>query len=182
MLLLTIRRRKTIAVVEPKSQASSRETPGARATELLGNKLLRGLDAALSRRRAPFLSLPMGSLAVVFSTLPDAEIATARTLLADLQEAATRAASPEQFVVGCSAPLVGLAGALRLRHAPQLLALAPDFAGFRSAVCDGPRTSALSVERLEELLRALHVGQTVTPLSSNSRMRDTLRLSMSSTG
>jgi sugar diacid utilization regulator len=102
-----------IAVVEPKSQASPRETAGARATELLGTKLLRGLDAALSRRRAPFLSLPMGSLAVVLSTLPDAEIATARTLLADLQEAATRAASPEQFVVGCSASLVGLAGAPR---------------------------------------------------------------------
>ena len=55
----------------------------------------------------------MGSLAVVLSTLPDAQIATARTLLADLQESATRSASPEQFVVGCSAPLVGLAGAPR---------------------------------------------------------------------
>jgi uncharacterized protein (UPF0264 family) len=78
--------------------------------------------------------------------------------------------------------MVGLAGALRLHHTNQLQDLAPDFAGFRSAVCDGPRTSALSVERLEALLRALRGVQAVTPLSSNSRMRDTFRLSISSTG
>jgi len=101
-----------IAVVEPQAAAAEKGA-GTRATELLGTKLLRGLDAVLSRRRAPFLSLSMGTPAVVLCTLPDAEIATARALLADLQEAATRAASPEQFVVGCSAPLVGLAGAPR---------------------------------------------------------------------
>lgn len=78
--------------------------------------------------------------------------------------------------------MVGLAGALRLQHVPQLLALAPDFTGFRSAVCDGPRTSVLSAALLEALLYAVRGDQTVAPLSSKSRMRDTLRLSISSTG
>ena len=50
--------------------------------------------------------------------------------------------------------LVGLAGALRLAHLPQLAALAPDFAGFRSAVCRGERGSALDGGLLRELARA----------------------------
>ena len=54
--------------------------------------------------------------------------------------------------------LVGLAGALRQRHLPALAALAPDFAGFRSAVCAGDRGSALDRALLRQLasqLRAL---------------------------
>jgi uncharacterized protein (UPF0264 family) len=39
--------------------------------------------------------------------------------------------------------LVGLAGALRLAHLPALQQIAPDFAGFRSALCVGDRGSAL---------------------------------------
>jgi sugar diacid utilization regulator len=155
-----------IAVVEPKSQASSRETPGARATELLGNKLLRGLDAALSRRRAPFLSLPMGSLAVVLSTLPDAQIATARTLLADLQESATRSASPEQFVVGCSAPLVGLAGAPRslqqARAACMAARRAPSAAG--AAVFDELSGQFRLLDGLDEKALAEIVQRTFAQL------------------
>ncbi len=103
-----------IAVVEPKSlQVSPSQAPSARATERLGNRLLRALDAVMSQRRIPYLSLTMGSTAVVLSTLPDSETTTARTLLVDLQEAATQAVSPEQVVVGCSAPLVGVASAPR---------------------------------------------------------------------
>lgn len=51
--------------------------------------------------------------------------------------------------------MVGLAGALRLQHLPQLAALAPDFAGFRSAVCRGERGSALDAGLLRELARAV---------------------------
>lgn len=47
--------------------------------------------------------------------------------------------------------LVGLAGALRPQHLSALAALAPDFAGFRSAVCVGDRGSVLDAG----LLRAL---------------------------
>lgn len=46
----------------------------------------------------------------------------------------------------------GLAGALRRAHWPQLCALAPDFAGFRSAVCAGDRARALDPALLHALL------------------------------
>jgi uncharacterized protein (UPF0264 family) len=55
-----------------------------------------------------------------------------------------------------SGALVGLAGALRLHHLPALAALAPDFAGFRSAVCAGDRGSPLDAELLRELAGRLH--------------------------
>ena len=51
--------------------------------------------------------------------------------------------------------LVGLAGALRLPDLPRLAALAPDFAGFRSAVCDGDRAGALQPARLAQLVQAM---------------------------
>ncbi len=47
--------------------------------------------------------------------------------------------------------LAGLAGALRADDVPRLLRLAPDFAGFRSAVCAGPRAAALDPARVSEL-------------------------------
>jgi uncharacterized protein (UPF0264 family) len=46
--------------------------------------------------------------------------------------------------------LCGLAGALRRADVPQLLALGPDFAGFRSAVCAGERDGVLDGERVRE--------------------------------
>jgi uncharacterized protein (UPF0264 family) len=52
--------------------------------------------------------------------------------------------------------MAGLAGALRLTHLPLVLSLAPDFAGFRSAVCDGDRTAALSGPRVAGLAAVLH--------------------------
>lgn len=51
--------------------------------------------------------------------------------------------------------LVGVAGALRQQHLPALAALAPDFAGFRSAVCAGDRGSALDDALLRQLVRQL---------------------------
>jgi len=51
--------------------------------------------------------------------------------------------------------MCGLAGALRLEHLPRLAALAPDFAGFRSALCVGGRSAALDLQRLSQLAQAL---------------------------
>lgn len=51
--------------------------------------------------------------------------------------------------------MAGLAGALRIEHAGALAALAPDFVGFRSAVCAGDRSSALDAQLLQRLVQAL---------------------------
>jgi uncharacterized protein (UPF0264 family) len=53
--------------------------------------------------------------------------------------------------------LAGLAGALRQADVPRVLALAPDFAGFRSAVCAGSRGGALDPARLQALRAAFEV-------------------------
>lgn len=53
---------------------------------------------------------------------------------------------------------VGLAGALQLQDLPALRTLHPDFAGFRSAVCEGSREQSLSVQRLDALLQAMTAG------------------------
>ena len=53
--------------------------------------------------------------------------------------------------------MVGLAGALRLADLPQLARLGPDFAGFRSAVCDGSRAGRLDPGRLEALRAAVAI-------------------------
>jgi uncharacterized protein (UPF0264 family) len=62
-----------------------------------------------------------------------------------------------QFVAQARAAdvMVGLAGALRLADADRLAALAPDFAGFRSAVCAGDRAGALDAQRLRLLVERL---------------------------
>jgi (5-formylfuran-3-yl)methyl phosphate synthase len=52
--------------------------------------------------------------------------------------------------------LAGMAGALRLTHVPMICALAPDFAGFRSALCAGDRRGALDPRRLHELAERMH--------------------------
>ncbi|MCW5658381.1 MAG: (5-formylfuran-3-yl)methyl phosphate synthase [Burkholderiaceae bacterium] len=66
-----------------------------------------------------------------------------------------------QFVAQARAArvMVGLAGALRVEHASALAALAPDFAGFRSAVCAGDRSAALDAVRLRALAGAMRVAQ-----------------------
>jgi uncharacterized protein (UPF0264 family) len=65
--------------------------------------------------------------------------------------------------------MVGVAGALRLADAARLVALAIDFAGFRSAVCVGDRAAALDAGRLGELVAAMKAaqlqGQLLKPLS-----------------
>lgn len=59
------------------------------------------------------------------------------------------------FVKGEGA-MAGLAGALRAVHQPQLAELAPDFAGFRTAVCDGDRSTTINPQRLRELTALMH--------------------------
>lgn len=49
----------------------------------------------------------------------------------------------------------GLAGSLPLSAVPALAGLAPDFVGFRSAVCEGDRAGQLSPARLAALCEAL---------------------------
>ncbi len=60
--------------------------------------------------------------------------------------------------------MAGIAGALRLAHVAQVRALAPDFAGFRSAVCVGDRGSELCAERLGALAGMLH-GEAAQPVA-----------------
>jgi uncharacterized protein (UPF0264 family) len=55
--------------------------------------------------------------------------------------------------------MVGIAGALRVNHAPLLARLAPDFAGFRTAVCAGDRSAALDPQRLRALVEAMRSAQ-----------------------
>ena len=57
--------------------------------------------------------------------------------------------------VRAAGAMVGLAGALRIEHRALLSALAPDFAGFRTAVCVGDRRSKLDPLRLRALMAAM---------------------------
>ena len=72
--------------------------------------------------------------------------------------------------------MVGVAGAMRRAHTAAIAALAPDFAGFRSAVCRGERSDALDAQCLRELVAAMRAAQRLqaskrtSPISSE-RMR-----------
>jgi (5-formylfuran-3-yl)methyl phosphate synthase len=73
----------------------------------------------------------------------------------------------ERFVaeVGALGMLSGLAGSLCLDDIPQLLPLAPDYLGFRGALCEKrQRTAAISTPRLRQVRDALSISvmQTVT--------------------
>ena len=68
-----------------------------------------------------------------------------------------------------SGALAWLAGALRREDLPRLNALAPDFAGFRSAVCAGDRRLGLDSTRLHRLLQATASarGAALQPLNAS---------------
>jgi (5-formylfuran-3-yl)methyl phosphate synthase len=70
---------------------------------------------------------------------------------------AVPAAVLRRFIAAARAAgaLVGLAGALQRSHAMALAELAPDFAGFRSAVCLGGRSHALDAPSLRDLVEAM---------------------------
>lgn len=103
-----------------------------------------GLDPALVEAacRLPFPAL-----------MADTEDKRAGSLFDCVSEAALAA-----FVerVRGAGKLVGLSGALREHHLPRLALLAPDFAGFRGALCDGARTGVLDPDALRSVRRALH--------------------------
>jgi uncharacterized protein (UPF0264 family) len=65
---------------------------------------------------------------------------------------------------GC---LAGLAGALRAADVAALIALAPDFIGFRSAVCAGDRAGALDAELVRDLARRL-AARSASPLVASA--------------
>lgn len=102
-----------------------------------------GIDAATLARalQGPFPALML-----------DTQDKRGGSLLARLDDATLRG-----FVARCRAAgkLAGLAGALREDDLPRLRGLAPDFAGFRSAVCSGPRTAALDPARVRALREQL---------------------------
>lgn len=107
----------------------------------------RGLDPALLERacEGPFPAL-----------MADTADKAAGSLFDVLEPEALRG-----FVARCrrAGKLAGLAGALRMRHLERLRELAPDFAGFRSAVCDGARTAALDPARVRALRERLRAGR-----------------------
>jgi (5-formylfuran-3-yl)methyl phosphate synthase len=108
----------------------------------------RGLDAALIARAAGFR----------FAGLM---VDTADKQAGSLFDCAPLSALQHFIATARAASLMcGLAGALRMQHLPQLAALAPDFAGFRTAVCAGDRGAALDAQRLHTLRQA------VWPMSS----------------
>ena len=90
---------------------------------------------------------------------PGVMVDTADKLQGSLFEAMP-VAELRRFValVRASGALAGLAGALRLPQLAALHALAPDFAGFRSAVCAGDRTGNIDPARLRALAAALHAA------------------------
>ena len=104
----------------------------------------RGLDAALTAHACAL-------------DFPGLMVDTADKLAGSLFDAVPMA-DLQAFVaqVRASGRMAGAAGALRMAHIPVLQALAPDFAGFRSAVCVADRKTALCPERLAALAALLH--------------------------
>jgi (5-formylfuran-3-yl)methyl phosphate synthase len=102
----------------------------------------RGLDAALVMHAA---AMPFAGLMV------DTADKTAGSLFD-----CVRLPALQHFIDSARAArlMCGLAGALRTEHLPRLIALGPDFAGFRTAVCSGDRRGELDPQRLLSLRQA----------------------------
>ncbi len=107
----------------------------------------RGLD-----ERAVSLALSLGFAGVMVDTADK----RAGSLFEALPiEAVTRFVA----MVREAGAMVGVAGALRREQAPLIVQLQPDFAGFRSAVCAGERSSSLDVQRLRALVAAMRAAE-----------------------
>lgn len=63
--------------------------------------------------------------------------------------------------------LAGLAGALRKQHIASLVALQPDIIGFRGALCDGGRSSALDATRVASVRQT--IDRAVSALQTSKR-------------
>lgn len=88
------------------------------------------------------------------AVMADTQAKRAGSLLELLGADALAAFIDRAHTAGC---MVGLAGALRLADVPALARLGPDFAGFRSAVCDGSRAGRLDPRRLDALHAAVAI-------------------------
>jgi uncharacterized protein (UPF0264 family) len=117
----------------------------------------RGLDFSLIARALRFPAVMVDTADKLAGSLFDlASMAELRRFVACARDAGA---------------LAGLAGALRLEHLPALAELAPDFAGFRSAVCAADRGSALDGRRLRDLadrLQGLATPTATAPLARRS--------------
>lgn len=106
-----------------------------------------GLDGALVRR------------ALALGTFPALMIDTADKRGGSLlQRLPTTALADFIAAVRARGMMAGLAGSLRADDAPALLALNPDFAGFRGAVTHGDRAGALDAGLLRDLGRRFAPG------------------------
>jgi uncharacterized protein (UPF0264 family) len=65
---------------------------------------------------------------------------------------------------------VGVAGALRASQVDLLAALQPDFAGFRSAVCEGDRGSRLDTNRVRDLSLRMQAAGAASQGASNATL------------
>lgn len=124
----------------------------------------RQLLAALARCETPVVPVFIADRGVHFSLLDAACDGPFPALMLDTADKRSgslleRVAVPElrRFIerVQRAGLLAGLAGSLQIRELPRLQALAPHFAGFRSAVCAGDRGGALDRNRVAELLLSL---------------------------
>jgi uncharacterized protein (UPF0264 family) len=116
----------------------------------------RGLD-----ERAVALALALG--------FPGVMLDTADKSAGSLLDALPREAIARFVAMAREAgAMAGIAGALRREHAQAIAALAPDFAGFRSAVCVGGRSAALDARCLRELVGAMRAAQAAQASSRTS--------------
>lgn len=124
-----------VIVVEPlpsnvpaRRQAAGGAPAGRRSSaavaERFADDLLRAVEAVVDQRRIASLSASVGSISVVLSAFPDAQAETALALLDDLRDEAGRVIAPREVVVGCSAPLTGVASAPRGLKQAQTACLA----------------------------------------------------------
>lgn len=101
-----------VLILEPQGKAAE-QSDEERSARRRGASLLHVMDAALSARRIPYLSVASGPRAVVLTVVPDADPATARGLLVDLRAATMPKTASREVIAGCSAAFTGVAGAKR---------------------------------------------------------------------
>jgi len=103
----------------------------------------------------------------------DTQDKNAGSLLERLPEDDLRAALAVARQAGVA---FGLAGALRASDLPRLARLAPDFAGFRSAVCAGARSDALDAQRVRNIVAELGGAHATLERTVTPRVASSLRL------
>ncbi|MBI1733391.1 MAG: (5-formylfuran-3-yl)methyl phosphate synthase [Gammaproteobacteria bacterium] len=120
------------------------------------------------RGEADFIALSQAGIGGVMLDTRDKQAGslTSRVSGEELNEFALRARQAEL--------MAGLAGSLREADIPQLLALNPDYLGFRGALCGGAgRGAAIEVSAVQRIARTIHDhGSTGTLLPARVRQAD----------